>query len=137
MRFFDCGDVHYVFGEDGFPAAIRLPRIPDHHNLLLHPIRFTLVRADGGMLRPAAGERTEILTGKKGTAQIVEFNGLALMDAEGKAEPGFSLCLRYELYSDGTAFADAVFLGDAMPLPSLKGFELCVPLALSAFETVR
>ena len=136
MRNFGCGNLRYVFGEDGFPSEIRLPQVLHDHNLL-QPAGLTLTHADGRTLRPAPGAETEVLSRKKASARIVEFNLLALTDDTGKIEPGLSLCLRHELYDDGTAFTDAFFLGEALPVPSLKGFELKIPLALSAFETVR
>ena len=137
MRNFDCGNLHYVFGEDGFPVSIRLPQVLHHHDLLQHSAGLILTLADGRILRSAPGAKTDVLSRKKGTVQIVEFNHLALVDAGGNAEPGFSLCLRHELYDDGTAFTDAFFLGESLPVPALQGFELKIPLALSAFETVR
>ena len=137
MREFDCGELHYVFGENGFPEKISLPAVLHRHNLLREPADLTLVLGDGRMLRPAPGSGTETLIRKSGTAQIVEFDHLALTDAAGHAEPGLSLCLRHELYDDGTAFTDAFFLGESLPPPSLKRFELKMPLSLAAFETVR
>ena len=137
MKNFICGDLRYGFGENGFPAAILLPPVLHDHDLLAGPASLTLTLGDGRTLQPAPGGKTEFLSRKKGAAQIVEFNHLALADASGKPEPGLSLCLRYELYDDGTAFADAFFLGEAMPPPSLKGFELKMPLSTAAFETVR
>ncbi len=137
MRDFECGELHYIFGENGFPAEIRLGAVLHHHNLLKQPINLTLTLGDGRTLHPAAGAKTECLTRKKGAAQIIEFNHLALTDAAGNAEPGLLLCLRYELYDDGTAFTDAFFQGEMLPTPTLKGFELRLPLSLSVFETVR
>ena len=137
MRVFDCGNLHYGFGENCFPERISLPAVLHHQNLLRKPIDLTLTLADGRTLSPAFGTGTETLTRRKGTAQIVEFNHLMLSDDAGHAEPGFSLCLRYELYDDGTAFTDAFFLGESLPVPALKGFELKIPLSLSEFETVR
>jgi len=100
MRDFECGELHYIFGENGFPAEIRLGAVLHHHNLLKQPINLTLTLGDGRTLHPAAGAKTECLTRKKGAAQIIEFNHLALTDAAGNAEPGLLLCLRYELYDD-------------------------------------
>ena len=137
MRDFDRGELHYAFGGNGLPEAVSLPAVLHHHNLLQKPINLTLTLGSGKTLHPAQGRGTEMLTRKIGSAQIVEFNHLALTDDAGNAEPGFSLCLRHELFDDGTAFTDAFFLGESMPAPSLKGFELKIPLSLSAFETVR
>lgn len=137
MRDFDHGELHYAFGGNGLPESISLPAVLRHHNLLQKPINLTLAMADGRTLSPAFGTGTEMLTRTNGTAQIVEFNHLALTDDAGNAEPGFSLCLRHELYDDGTAFTDAFFLGESMPPPAMKGFELKIPLSLLAFETVR
>ena len=132
-----CGDLRYSFEENGFPAEILLPAVLHNHDLLAGPCSLTLTLGDGRTLQPAAGPATEFLSRRKGAVQILEFNHLALADASGKAEPGLSLCLRHELYDDGTAFTDAFFLGEAMPPPTLKGFELKMPLAMAAFETVR
>ena len=137
MRDFDRGELHYGFGENGFPESISLPAVLGHHNLLQKPINLTLTLVDGRTLSTAFGTGTEMLTRKKGSAQIVEFNHLVLTDDAGNAEPGFSLCLRHELFDDGTAFTDAFFLGESMPPPAMKGFELKIPLSLSAFEIVR
>ena len=137
MRDFDCGELHYTFGGNGLPEAVSLPAVLNHHNLLQKPIDLTITLGSGRTLHPAFGPGTEMLTRKKGSAQIVEFNQLALADDAGNTESGFSLCLRHELYDDGTAFTDAFFLGKQLPAPSLKGFELKIPLSLSAFETVR
>ena len=137
MISYDCGRLRYAFGPAGFPEEIRLPSELRGHNLLRQPITLTLTLADGRTLTPAANEKTECLTRKKSSVQIVEFNDLALADAAGNAETGLLLCLRYELYDDGTAFTDAFFQGEALPAPALKGFELRVPLSLAAFETVR
>lgn len=137
MRDFDRGELHYAFGGNGLPEAISLPAVLHHHNLLQKPINLTLTLGSGKTLHPAQGRGTEMLTRKIGSAQIVEFNHLALTDDAGNAEPGFSLCLRHELFDDGTAFTDAFFLGESMPPPAMKGFELKIPLSLSAFETVR
>lgn len=137
MMDFDCGDLHYEFGETGLPDAISLPTVLHHHNLLRNPVNLILTLGNGRTLSPAFGIRTEMLIRKKGPIQIIEFNHLALADDDGNTEPGFSLCLRHELYDDGTAFTDAFFLGESLPPPSLKGFELKIPLSLSTFETVR
>lgn len=137
MRDFDWGELHYTFAGNGLPGAISLPAVLHRHNLLRKPADLTLTLGDSRTLHPAFGSGTEMLSREKGSAQIVEFNHLALTDDAGNTEPGFSLCLRYELYDDGTAFTDAFFLGKSLPAPSLKGFELKIPLSLSAFETVR
>ena len=137
MRDFERGELRYVFGENGFPAKILLPAVLHGHDLLAEPCSLTLTLGDGRTLLPAPGSKTEFLSRKKGSAQIVEFNHLALADASGRPEPGLSLCLRCELYNDGTAFTDAFFLGEALPPPALKGFELKMPLSMAAFETVR
>lgn len=131
------GDLRYKFGENGFPAEILLPDRLEGHNLLAEPMSLRLTLGDGRILTPAAGEKTECRIRKNGDVQILEFDHLSLTDREGRAEAGMSLFLRHEIYDDGTVFSDAFFLGEALPAPSLKGFELKLPLALSSFETVR
>ncbi|MBQ9338580.1 MAG: hypothetical protein IJS14_14915 [Lentisphaeria bacterium] len=137
MKNFTCGELRYSFNENGFPAAIVLPAVLNDHDLLSEPCSLTLTLGDGRTLQPLASTGTECLTRKAGEAQIIEFNGLALADGAGNVEPGLSICLRYELYDDGTAFTDAFFLGETMPPQTLKGFELKMPLSMTAFETVR
>ena len=137
MRNFDCGDLHYVFGENGFPEEIRLPAELRDHNLLRQPVTLAVTSGDGRVLYPACGSGTEIRTRDRDRARIIEFDDLALTDVAGNAEAGLRLSLRYELYDDGTAFTDAFFIGDALPPPSLKGFELRIPLSMAVFETVR
>lgn len=137
MRNFECGKLHYAFGRSGLPERILLPTELHDHNLLRQAVTLTLTLEDGRTLYSTSGRDTEILTRKKDAARIVEFNELVFADDAGNVEAGLRLSLRYELCEDGTAFTDAFFIGDAMPTPVLKGFELRLPLALTAFETVR
>ena len=53
MREFDCGELHYVFGENGFPEKISLPAVLRHHNLLREPADLTLVLGRG--IEPDSG----------------------------------------------------------------------------------
>jgi len=132
-----CGNLTYVFGDDGFPAEIRLPEELEFHNLLARPAGLTITLGDGRVLRPVRTDRTEITDRNSDIARLVEFVDLALADDSGKIEPGLHFYLKHELFNDGTAFTDAFFLGDGEVRPPMKGFELAMPLSFTAFDTVR
>ena len=132
-----CGPVRCGFADNGMVSEIILPEEFGSCNLLNGSSSLTLTLADGRVFTPVSGSgKPECWRGSYG-AEILEFSSLTFADRDGKTEPQFKLSLRYEIFPDGTVFTDAFFLGEMPDKIQITGFELRIPLSLSAFETVR
>lgn len=132
-----CGRIRYTFAGNGMIRGIFLAGEFGGVNLIKESSSLILAYTDGREFVPAASGAEPVRWRSRSGAEILEFNFIEFADLSGRAEPGLRLTLRYELFSDGTAFADAFFLGEQKERVGITRFELTLPLDFSAFETIR
>ena len=106
-------------------------------NLIKNAMTLIVTMSDGQSLNVVSNGKSPEQWLTRDKISILEFTDLAFADSEGKIVPEFRMTLRYEFYEDGTVFTDAFFLGEMEHKQAITGFELKIPLDLSAFETVR
>lgn len=132
-----CGRIRYAFAGNGMIQGIFLPEELGNVNLIKGGATLHLAYADGREFFPIAGKTAPQRWTSRNQAEILEFSNIAFADASGKVEPGLRLTLRYELFSDGTAFVDGFFLGEQEIRQPINCFELALPLDFSAFDTTH
>lgn len=131
------GQLCYTFAGNGMLQGIFMPEEFGSVNLIRETSTLVLSYVDGRVFFPEAGKIAPVRWKSRNGAEMFEFANLPFADSEGKIEPGLRLTLRYELFSDGTAFVDAFFLGEQEKRESINRFELTIPLDFSSFETKR
>ena len=139
MSFYEIesGQLRYTFAANGMLQGIFMPEEFGSVNLIRESSSLVLAYVDGREFSPAAGKIAPVRWKSRNGAEMFEFGNLPFADNAGKIEPGLRLTLRYELFSDGTAFVDAFFLGEQEKKAGINRFELTIPLDFSSFETKR
>ena len=121
-------------GGGAFPCRIAL----DGEPVLRSETAWLSCRlADGRRATPRIGGKSVVEAERLDGRAVVHMDALEWRDDRGEAVPDFRADLRFELWDDGTAFANFFFVCESCDGPDIDSFSFEVRPDVSGFESVK
>lgn len=117
ISFSENGDIFSFTGKEAAKLEITLP--------------------GGKTLKPFIPENYEPSFYTEGDAECVCFNRVPFSDSVGEQVPGIFISVTYEIYPDGTAFADMFFTVEQSEIRQIDNFKLSAPVKMPRNNELR
>lgn len=132
-RKFTAYGITYEFSDTGMVQKILLPEEFDNNDLLLQPMMWDIRDENGNTMHIKSTNISETNTyNSSNGAEVIEFTNLEVGDFN-----DLFLNLKYDIFPDGTFFANTVFFGNTCSVRKISKFELKINLAFAKYPSVN